>query len=160
MVLARQNLPERPETMTAEVRLLRASLILEECVNELIVKGLGVDIDYHWDPIKRKVEPLLSAVRPMNMIELIDGCADAAVVITGTLSAAGLSDMPFQQEVDENNLAKFGPGHSWREDGKLLKPPEHPQPRLQAILNLMEQGEYDGTEATIEAEQAKIDAAA
>lgn len=39
-----------------------------------------------------------------------------------------------QQLVDENNLAKFGPGGYRRDDGKWIKPPGHKPPAIAKAL--------------------------
>ena len=51
---------------------------------------------------------------------------------TGTLSALGVDDVVPQQIVNNANLRKFDAGHSIREDGKLIKPPDFvpPEPEL------------------------------
>ncbi|RME74113.1 MAG: hypothetical protein D6785_16225, partial [Planctomycetota bacterium] len=69
-----------------------------------------------------------------SLVEIADGCADIMVVTTGTLSACGISDIPLQEEVDQNNLSKFGPGGYEREDGKWVKPPDHKPPKILKIL--------------------------
>ncbi len=45
-----------------------------------------------------------------------------------------MPDKEIQKMVDNNNLEKFGPGHSIREDGKLIKPPYHKAPDIQGFL--------------------------
>jgi hypothetical protein len=77
------------------------------------------------------------------MVELVDGCCDLSVVTIGTLSACGVSDDPFLMEVDQNNLDKFGDGHSYREDGKLIKPPDHQPPRIEELLEDIRPKEED-----------------
>jgi predicted HAD superfamily Cof-like phosphohydrolase len=72
-----------------------------------------------------------------DLLQVIDGCCDIKVVTTGTLSAFGVHDSPFQQEVDRTNLAKFGPGGHRRDDGKWIKPPDWQPPRIQQILDLL-----------------------
>jgi predicted HAD superfamily Cof-like phosphohydrolase len=76
----------------------------------------------------------------LNTAEVIDGCCDLKVVTTGTLSAFGLPDELFQEEVDTNNLAKFGPGGRRREDGKWVKPPNHKPPDIAGLLKRLEDG--------------------
>jgi len=71
----------------------------------------------------------------IDLAEVADGCADIKVVTTGTLSACGIADVSIQEEVDANNLAKFGPGHSWNEVGKLIKPANHKGPELGRVLD-------------------------
>lgn len=148
MRLAKQGLPGRPTVPSAEVRLLRARLILEEAL-ETISDGLGVNVlirDVVIGPNELVSERLHFYVAgdDFNMIELIDGCCDLAVVTTGTLSACGVPDIPFQDEVNQNNLAKFGPGHSWRDDGKLIKPPDHEPPRIVEVLEVITETYSDG----------------
>lgn len=141
---AKQGLPEFPTEPDSSTRILRAKLILEESL-ETIWKGLGVKVyrqlDEH-ESIEIKEEGLQFAVSSdlgFDLIETIDGCMDISVVTTGTLSACGVPDQPFLELVDKNNLAKFGPGHSYREDGKLIKPPGHKPPDIQGLLESLYQ---------------------
>lgn len=132
--------PAAPAEPSADVRILRAKLILEEAF-ETIRDGLGVDVFYAglYQPVGVD-EVAFKANRPFSMVETIDGCCDLRYVTTGTLSACGVPDRPFQHAVDKNNLDKFGPGHSLREDGKLIKPPGHQPPDIEGILeNITEQ---------------------
>lgn len=134
-----QCCPELPEEPTEEVRALRARLLLEECL-ETIHKGLGVRVTFHNEP--RPSELLTGDMRDykfhpvnkFNMVETVDGCCDLKVVTTGTLIACGMPDHCFQQVVDYNNLAKFGPGHTIDAGGKLIKPPDHKPPDLEPLL--------------------------
>lgn len=141
MRLAGQEVPSRPKEPSEETRLLRARLILEEAF-ETLSKGLGVGICF--DPRVASKEwrtsnLLFACISPFNMVETIDGCCDLKVVTTGTLSACGIHDMNPQIEVDNNNLAKFGPGGYRREDGKWIKPTGHKAPDLQSIIDLQEE---------------------
>lgn len=144
MLLAGQNIPEKPTDLDPETRVFRAKLIYEECVRELIGDGLGVtivmDICEHADLTSKDTKLIFRADKPFNMIETMDGCADGPVVITGTAIAAGFNPEPVQELVDENNLAKFGPG-GYRSDGtdgnakgKWIKPPGHKPPDLKSEL--------------------------
>ena len=144
MIKAQQKVRDTPEILTEEERLLRAKLIFEECM-ETINLGLGVDIGtmyndpdegptyVEYSPHNQFIE--FSIERPMDLIETIDGCADIKVVTTGTLVAMGVPDAPIQLEVDNNNLAKFGPGGYRDESGKWIKPPNHQPPNLQGVLD-------------------------
>lgn len=139
MLRAKQEVPVVPTEPSESVRILRAKLILEEAL-ETIRQGLGVDvwIEDHVNSVGHNIgtAPLVFKVfQPFDMLETIDGCCDVAVVNTGTLSACGISDIEFQNEVNENNLRKFGPGHKIREDGKLIKPPNHQPPNLGRVLD-------------------------
>lgn len=136
--LAGDPAPAVPTEPSAKVRVLRAKIILEEAL-ETIRDGLGVEL-YHWDMVTGSKRPasfeglILECNAPFSMVETIDGCCDLRYVTTGTLSACGVPDRPFQDAVDRNNLDKFGPGHSLREDGKLIKPPGHQPPDIAGIL--------------------------
>lgn len=136
MLRAGQRVRLKPEVMTEEERRLRARLIIEE-VLETINKGLGIDVMiYDETMVVREAELHMEIARPMNMIELVDGCCDTKVVVTGTLSAAGIPDVDAQRIIDESNLEKFGPGGQRREDGKWVKPPnwQSPAPKIAKLL--------------------------
>jgi predicted HAD superfamily Cof-like phosphohydrolase len=129
------------------VRLLRAKLIFEEAM-ETIQNGLGVSIQVHSNyadlmgSINVAACPYFTIKSPFNLVETVDGCCDLKVVTTGTLSACGVPDEVFQNAVDENNLAKFGPGHYVADGtpekpgpvGKLIKPPGHKPPDIAGLL--------------------------
>lgn len=119
-----QRVRREPGELTESERLLRARLMYEE-VMETINDGLGVEINGADEFI---------ITGPFDLVKTVDGCFDTMVVTTGTLSACGVPDLRGQRIVDENNLAKFGPGHTIREDGKLVKPPNHKPPDLGQYL--------------------------
>lgn len=131
MKLAGQEVPARITVPSEEVRRLRAKLILEEALET--VEALG----FHHVGVKdTTVDDYLSncqSVEP-DLVEVIDGCSDLKVVTTGTLSAFGVPDLIFQCEVDNNNLAKFGPGGYRREDGKWMKPVDHKPPKIAELI--------------------------
>lgn len=144
MEYAGQGVPPSPCMPDAETRLLRARLILEEAF-EAIERGLGVNIyiqpcttPFPRNPYRIDFSHLsFSPDRRPDLVELADGCADLSVVTVGTLSAAGISDLPLLETVDANNLAKFGPGGYRREDGKWVKPPGHQPPDILGVLGKM-----------------------
>lgn len=143
MRLAGQECPEHPTMPTPEVRVLRAKLILEEAF-ELIEKGLGINIKTAGVPLPGTSDPYVihfdclsfDPKREPDMIELVDGIADVSVVNIGTAVACGVSMAHPQDLVDENNLAKFGPGGYRRDDGKWVKPPGHKPPDIVGAINL------------------------
>lgn len=145
MQKAKQEVPSKPVVPSEAVRKLRAKLILEEALET--VDALGINIKYSpVGPIGEKIrindfflEENVYFDELECLSEVIDGCADLSVVTTGTLSAFGVPDLLVLQEVDNNNLAKFGPGHSWREDGKLVKPPGHKPPDWKVVLERIKQ---------------------
>lgn len=79
-----------------------------------------------------------ASVKPSRerIIDVVDGACDLRYVTTGTLVAFGVPDLHVQREVDQNNMLKFRPGHSFREDGKLIKPADHPVP-TENLLNIV-----------------------
>lgn len=134
MQKAGQEVPTSPTLPSLEVRKLRAKLILEEALETVHALGFSVQYDNYNS---RNHDVLFVDENDPNIEEVIDGCCDVKVVTTGTLVAFGLPDDPFQDEVDDNNLAKFGPGHSIRGDGKLIKPPGHKPPKIKEILDTL-----------------------
>lgn len=149
MVKARQDTPEAPVIPDAEIRRLRARLILEEAFETVEALGVDVSIDTEpgdyaqnsipiskWLRAKCKLRYGDSKVALPNLKEVVDGCADISVVTIGTLIAFGVRDVAVLEEVDGNNLAKFGPGGYRDEGGKWIKPPDHEPPRVQEIVDL------------------------
>lgn len=130
MRLAKQDVPLSPEIPSDEVIKLRASLILEETLETL--KALGVSVYFDGiDITTQKVKDFeIAKEKETNIVEVADGCADISVVTIGTLSAFGIPDQGLLDMVDDNNLEKFGEGHRIREDGKLIKPPNHRPPDI------------------------------
>lgn len=137
MVLAGQDVPKVPAMVSPDIRVLRARLILEEALET--AAGLGVSVN-HCSMFLEHVDQLrLVADREPNLVEVVDGCCDIKVVTTGTLTALGVDDEEVQKIVDDNNLAKFGPGGYRREDGKWIKPPGHKAPTEDISIELERQ---------------------
>lgn len=138
MRLAKQPLPHWPKLPDAGIRQGRANLIWEEVGCEALSLGLGCDFEVTINGATTTVPASCikpKVVRGGDMVELVDGCLDGKVVLTGTLLASGIGDIDrYQRVVDWNNLQKFGPGHSFREDGKLVKPPGHRGPNITSML--------------------------
>lgn len=146
-----QFVPTAPTMPSLEIRKLRARLMLEE-VMETIENGLGLSVSLLgtnvepspdgtvWPSVLNVENIKIEEIHPGSLIEIADGCADVEVVTTGTASACGIAHQSIFDPVMCNNLMKFAPGHSFRADGKLVKPKDHP-PVSNAILNeLMTQG--------------------
>lgn len=138
MCLAGQTIPNRPTMPDLKTRKLRASLILEEALETIQALGMIPHIkdaiNHGLIPIEPKDEIIwMGNPGGPSLVDIADGCADLSVVTIGTLSACGISDKPILEIVDQNNLEKFGPGHSIREDGKLVKPKGHTPP-TEAII--------------------------
>jgi len=137
MKFAEQDLPSGPLVPDIEIRELRARLILEEALET--IEALGFSINHVPNqPEDGKIAfenmKLIGDLEP-NLVEIADGCADVKVVTTGTLSACGIDDLELQDLVDDNNLAKFGPGSYRRNDGKWMKPPDHRPPDISSLLS-------------------------
>jgi predicted HAD superfamily Cof-like phosphohydrolase len=135
---ANQAVPDVPTVPDEKTLKLRARIIFEE-FKELL-EAMGVDI--FIDTEGRQDIPLSVAQEEVvriqeddvDMVGVTDALADLSVVLYGTASAFGISMAAVLDEVDRNNLAKFGPGHYVREDGKLVKPPNHVPPDFEKVL--------------------------
>ncbi len=156
MVKAKQECPQLPTIPSADVRKLRAKLILEEALET--IKALGITLYASDELVKELADPTVMTVElgetsfdlvpegECDIVGVADGCADVSVVTIGTLIAFGIPDRRLLELVDNNNLAKFGPGHSIREDGKLIKPPGHKPPDVRWLLKQL--GWKDPTDET------------
>ncbi len=136
---ANQPIPNFPTVPDDKTILLRARLMMEEVLETIHAMGVFVyclndnETDMGYSDVFMSCLDF-EKLAPSNIVEVADGCADVSVVTIGTASAFGIGMAPILKAVDENNLAKFGPGHSYREDGKLIKPPGHKPPDLKSIL--------------------------
>lgn len=140
-----QSTPTRPSVENLEKRVLRAALILEEAL-EVINLGLGLSVteSQSGSPIKHGDKFLFAESGKVNLIELAGNLADLDVVgACGTASAFGIAQEPITTAICANNLLKFAPGHSYREDGKLIKLKNHPKPEPLIMALLKAQGARD-----------------
>jgi predicted HAD superfamily Cof-like phosphohydrolase len=136
MQKAGQDTPPLPCIPDAAVRVLRAKLIFEEAMETIRALGVTIRTFAHRDEVSH-ADPgsfSYSAEGECNITEVADGCADIAVVTTGTLSAFGIPDVHLQEKIDRSNLAKFGPGGYRRDDGKWIKPPDWQAPDILGLL--------------------------
>ena len=130
--------PTKPTMPSLEKRILRAKLMLEECL-ETIHDGLGVSFnlpvrEYHPTSLDLEMSCLEFRERhPGDLVKLADGIADLKYVAHGTALTAGIDMEPVDAEVHRSNMTKFDGGH-FREDGKYIKPPTHSPPDIQSIL--------------------------
>lgn len=140
---AGQEVPADPTIPTKETRILRARLVWSELVKEMIGEGLGVAIRVSDSALDNSGGDItlcdddnldFACEKSFDLIAAVDGCVDGSVVTIGTLSALGVPDQPFLELVDENNLAKFGPGGYRNEQGKWVKPPGHTPPDIAGLL--------------------------
>ena len=146
--LAGQDIPSAPTIPDERTRILRAKLIMEEALET--IRGLGVamsikegywDYPFNVDHMKAgNITFFNDDFHEPNLKEIVDGCLDLRVVTTGALVACGITDSPdLQETVDVNNIVKFRKDKDGykREDGKWVKPSDHPAPKIQLLLDLM-----------------------
>lgn len=134
MMLAKQaSSTLTPQIPTEAVRLLRVRLTLEEVLEKIHGFGFAVYAKESGEIYSVKDVDFVASDEP-DLVEILDGCADVAVVNTGDLIACGFPDSELMALVDENNLAKFGPGHKIDEHGKLIKPPGHKKPDINELI--------------------------
>lgn len=126
MVGARQTANVKLSELSAEDRILRASLIYEEALEA--VEALGVDfiLGKFIDAGQENVDP----------VGYLDACCDLAVVATGGLVAMGLDSVLPEAlyRVDQNNLSKLVGERRYNEQGKLLKPPGYKPVELDDLV--------------------------
>ena len=130
----RQLVPARCTVPPEETRWARARLILEEALELIEALGFWVAED---NPAGEPELNLYAHDRGITLVDIVDGCCDVKVVVTGTLSACGVPDLAVQREVDENNLQKLHRG-TIDEHGKLIKPADHVPPRLDLVLSYID----------------------
>lgn len=126
--------------LTKAQAILRAKLQLEEVLE--LIRGLGVGVRLaEGQPSDTNISIAgtdclsFAADGEVNLKEIIDGLCDDSVIAKGTASLLGIPLAPFEAPTDYNNLNKFKPGHYFREDGKLVKPADHPAPDLESVLS-------------------------
>lgn len=134
MELAKHPAASVPSIPNEATRHLRAKLILEEALETVNALGFNGVLYSDTDVLDIKNIMLVPNEQEVTLHNVADGCLDTIYVCTGCLSSFGLPDVQLQLEVDKNNLAKFGPGHSYNKDGKLIKPPGHKKPDLEGII--------------------------
>lgn len=125
MKAAGQFLPQTPVIPPEAVRLLRARIIWEECLET--IAGLGCAVENNQVVVSQQ---------PPDLVQIVDGCCDIEVVTNGTLLACGVADLLPQLHVDYSNLMKFYPNCTLRADGKVIKPPGWQPPDIMSVLVL------------------------
>jgi len=135
MELAGQERPSAPTIPGAEIRELRAKLILEEALETICGLGFSVWVnpDDANDPLSIESVEFIKKNAGPDLVEIADGCADMIVIATGTALACGINLEPIQKLVDDSNLAKFSGGRR-REDGKWIKPADWQPPAIREEL--------------------------
>lgn len=138
-LLAGNQVPDKPQDLSPKDAELCARLILEEAMETIHALGVDIRIKAECD----RYAPVsfgcfsLQAVRPMDLVEVIDGICDTHVVSTFTQVLCGVTGVEVQNAVDRNNLDKFDPalgGYRCEVTGKWIKPKNHPKPPIAEIL--------------------------
>lgn len=138
LLRARQECPLIPMAPGDGVRRLRATVIFEEALEAIQALGFSVSVadgqDDHEVTAATAILTDAGFSGTHDLPEIIKECADLSVVAIGTMVACGVRDQWILELVDENNLAKTGPGATFREDGKILKPPGFQKPDIARAL--------------------------
>lgn len=86
-----QEVKEKPEIPSLEVRRLRAKLILEEAFETIKALGLSWSIEQYQELEGDWIDFIeFYDTKNPNLTEILDGCEDLKVVVEGTLAACGL----------------------------------------------------------------------
>lgn len=128
-----------------KTRILRAKLILEEALEAIEALGVAVGLEDYDDPENRAPAAIEMSklsfeglgVDKVDVVGLAKECCDVRVVTTGTLVAFGIPDTyALQNLVDTNNILKFRKDKDGykRDDGKWVKPSDHPKPKIAEFL--------------------------
>lgn len=136
MKQARQHVADHPSIPTAEVRVLRVRLILEEFLEFAEASGVSIALKEGnvVVPITDQVEFICLADKPVNLLEVADATSDIMVVTEGANVSYGLDSEPFTDAVMENNFTKLE--DCWfDEHGKLRKGPNYKPVDLQPVLD-------------------------
>lgn len=129
MTKAKQTTSFKVRCPSPEERILRAKLIYEEAMETIGALGVDYILGKFVDAGEESYSPL----------EVLDGVADMSVVACGTLIACGLDGVYPEalERIDINNLSKVNGKHSFREDGKLMKPPDYEPVYLNDLVTYM-----------------------
>lgn len=124
-----------PGMPSAEVRLLRARLILEEALE--VIDALGVIVSTDGLNLVICMENInFEAHNDFSLTEAVDGMCDLKYVTDGTADVLGVDLEPFFEEVHHTNMQKLnGPKDS---NGKQLKPSGWKPPRIEEMLKSIE----------------------
>jgi predicted HAD superfamily Cof-like phosphohydrolase len=127
----RQCIPEVTTIPPPETLLLRERLHVEEALLELS-KAMGFLVIYDGTD-QGKIHTLddlkFEQVCEPSLEDIIDACCDAIYVLTGTLIACGVPDIPHLNAVNRANNAKFPEGKAVADaNGKFQKPKDWQPP--------------------------------
>lgn len=111
---------------------LCAKLLMEEAF-ETVSALYGAPEVFHvqWMNVQELLEKMPVDV---DLIKTVDGLTDVDYVNEYIRQEIGVDGLPFLEEVQRANMAKFGPGSWVREDGKRMKPPGWEPPDIRTLL--------------------------
>lgn len=134
MVAAGQFVGDTPKVPDDKVVRLRAKILAEETFEFLEASFGNVFSD-----VKKAVNKIIdeSSV-DVDIVEIADALGDIDYVSEGARCAYGINGKPIAESIHKSNMDKFGPGHSFREDGKLIKPSDWKAPDI--LGELVKQG--------------------
>lgn len=137
---AGQVIPDEMGIPDLATRQLRARLTLEEALET--IEALGIKATLNGVEITNQGKDIILEDNPdvtPDVASIVKECLDCQVIATGTMLSLGVFETEdLQLEVDVNNLVKFRKdkdGHK-REDGKWVKPSDHPAARIQLLLDI------------------------
>lgn len=131
------KLPDRPSLHIVDETLTRvwAKIFIEEAFE--LAEALGVRMTVLGYPVGTGAiadgSMEFHSQGPIDLVEIADGASDTQYVAYAISSLCGIDLDPITDAVCDNNLAKFGPGHTFK-DGKLIKPPGHPKPPILDLI--------------------------
>lgn len=133
----RQTIPSEPLIPSAEVRLLRARLILEEALETIEALGFAIWVpnqggdgvyatngNFQIEEAVGAPSPEVWAASKEHLLEdIVDGCCDSIYVAVGTMLACGVDPDRHLEHVCFCNNAKFPNGEAITDaNGKFQKP--------------------------------------
>ena len=125
-----------------KTRMLRAKLLLEECLETINAMGIEV-IATETGELSMASPPNVlvreSGPVPVDIVKVIDGCTDLNYVSCGTLLSFGVPDVGHQEIVNVANMEKFPKGIAIMDsNGKYQKPEgwQDPYRKHQELLEI------------------------
>lgn len=134
---AGQEIPDFVSIPSGDVRRLRARMTLEEALETIEALGFSLKLGDVEIKDQGKDLELVPTTATLDAYKIAKECLDCQIIATGTLLSLGIPlTEDLQLEVDTNNLVKFRKdkdGHL-REDGKWVKPSDHPAARVELVI--------------------------
>lgn len=148
------DLPSHPTLPPSTILEKQCRLIVEEVCE--LVEACGFQIATPDDYVGRDFDLIPIKDHKLNLPEIAKEAADVSVVSMGLLSECGIADAALLEEVDVNNLAKFGPGGYMDEHKKWRKPKDHPKPDIAALLTLQGWDKPELSNETTKTDQVSV----